>query len=204
MSPTTLLPLASLLLALPLVAGRAFTQDTVTHTLQSVLPAPSLPIADGGGCPLVLDARHISSTSMLQAGATASSPPGPAINGAVLSQHAARPTGLYQQVELTLNNPSLREIVSVQVTVHGMSSRWRAIPTANSPATPDLAKTIDIVIDLKGNGHVAKDLTLSRFTAVTSIDLDSIAYADGSRWQASASGACSVTPNALMLVSASH
>lgn len=204
MSRTVFLPLASLFLALPLVAVRAFTQDTVTQSLQSVLQRTPLQIADGGACPLVLDARHISSTSMLRAGATAPSPSGPAINGAVLSQHAARPMGLYQQVELTVSNPSLRDIVSVQVTVHGMSSRWRAIPTANSPAAPDLAKKIDIVIDLKGNGHVAKDLTLSRFTAVTSIDLDSIAYADGSRWQAPASSACSITPDALMLVSASR
>jgi hypothetical protein len=39
------------------------------------------------------------------------------------------------------------------------------------------------------------------FTAVTSIDLDSVNYADGSNWQAPSAGACSVQPSMLMQVS---
>jgi hypothetical protein len=96
------------------------------------------------------------------------------------------------------------EIASVQITVHGFSDKWKAIDLANSSQTPDLAKSLDLVLDVKGGGSVSRDLSLSLFAAVTSIDLNSITYADGSTWHASSPGACSITPDLTMLVAAAR
>jgi hypothetical protein len=65
---------------------------------------------------------------------------------------------------------------------------------------PDFAKTVDITLDVKGSGQASRGLSLNRFTAVTSVDVNSIKYPDGSEWQAPSIEACSVTPDLIMLV----
>ena len=50
--------------------------------------------------------------------------------------------------------------------------------------------------------RASSDLSLSRFTAVTSVDLNSITYADGTTWHTSSPAACSITPDLIMLVAA--
>jgi hypothetical protein len=67
-----------------------------------------------------------------------------------------------------------------------------------APDTPDLAKTVDVAMDVKGNSQASRDLSLSRFTAVTSVDVNSIKYTDGSEWHAPSAGACSVTPDLII------
>jgi hypothetical protein len=57
---------------------------------------------------------------------------------------------------------------------------------------------------VKGNRPITTDLSLSHFTAVTSIDLDSITYADGSTWRSASAGACSVVPDKRMLIAATN
>lgn len=74
-------------------------------------------------------------------------------------------------------------------------SPWCSQPLALSGKTS---------LDVKGNGHASSDLSLRRFTSVTSVDLNSLTYADGATWQASSPGACSVVPDPLMLVSAAR
>lgn len=110
--------------------------------------------------------------------------------------------GAVQRIHLTMTNPSAREIVEVQLTVHGYSDKGRTIMLAS--AGPDLAKKVTLTRDIQGNGHASSDLSLSNFTAVSSVDVDSLTYADGSSWKATAGGACSVAPNLWMLVSAAR
>jgi hypothetical protein len=111
------------------------------------------------------------------------------------------PTVQEQRIQLTMTNPTPKEIVSAQLTVHGFSDKWRAIPLAHATSNPDLTKTVNIVLNVKGNGHASSDLSLRRFTAVAYVDLDSLTYADGATWKATSSGACSVSPDPFMLVS---
>jgi hypothetical protein len=92
--------------------------------------------------------------------------------------------------------------VSAQITAHGLSGKGRFIELSTAHDAADLAKKVELAMEVKGNGSASKDLALSRFTAITSIDLNSITYADGSSWHASSPGACSVTPDSFMLAAA--
>jgi hypothetical protein len=107
-----------------------------------------------------------------------------------------------QRIHLTMTNPSALEIVRMQFTVHGYSDKSRTFTLAS--AVPDLAKKVTLARGIEGNGHASSDLSLSNFTAISSVDLDSLTYADGSSWSAATNGVCSVVPNALMLISAAR
>ena len=71
-----------------------------------------------------------------------------------------------------------------------------------SGADPDLARTVDVALDVQGNGQASRNLSLSRFTAITAVDVNAITYGDGSTWRTSSPGACSASPDLLMLVNA--
>jgi hypothetical protein len=121
---------------------------------------------------------------------------GPTINRRV------EPGVLYQRLHLIMTNLLSRDITSAEITAHGFSDKSRTILLSN--AAPDLAKPVNVALDVKGMGRASSDLALSHFTAVTSIDVDSVTYADGSTWHASSPGACSVTPSMIMRVSAAE
>jgi hypothetical protein len=95
-----------------------------------------------------------------------------------------------------------QDIVSAQITVHGFSNKSRTMELSNTSNAPDLARTVDLALGVKGNSRASRDLTVGHFTAVTDIDVNSVTYADGSTWNTSSPGACRVSPDLLMLVSA--
>jgi hypothetical protein len=66
----------------------------------------------------------------------------------------------------------------------------------------DIAKTLDVVLDVKGMGRASGGLSLSRCTGVTAIDLNSTTDKDGATWHAPLSGAWSTIPDLIMLVAA--
>jgi hypothetical protein len=107
----------------------------------------------------------------------------------------------YQLIHLTMTNFLSQDIAGAQITVHGYSDKWRVIPLSNESPAPDLAKTVDVALNVKGNGHASSELSFSRLTAVTAIDVNSVTYADGSTWHTPSPGACSVAPDGFMLVS---
>jgi len=126
----------------------------------------------------------------------------------IAADGGAPPADRYQQLRvivtnlrLIMTNPLSREIVNAEITIHGLSRKGRFIPLAGGADAPDLAKTVHVALNVKGNGQASRDLSLQDFTpTVTSIDLNSIKYADGSEWHAAAPGACRVTPDLMMLV----
>ncbi len=186
MKPISILPLA-----IVLTTTAAIGQDTVLR--RSPQPTPStlmLPRTLGADCPVGLKVNH--GPSFL----TKETKYGPFASPA--------PKGQEQRIQLTMTNPSPREIVRAQITVYGFSDKWRAIPLASATDSPDLKKTVNLVLNVKGNDHASSDLSLSRFTSVAYVNLDSLTYADGATWKASTPAACSVTPELLMLVSAAH
>jgi hypothetical protein len=165
----------------PAIAGSANTAS-LTH-LRTI----------GAACPLNMQATH-----------GAAVPVGMnAISGREMEKQAPV-SGLYQRIHLTVTNLQSHEIVSAQITAHGFSDKWKPMDLAYSSQAPDLAKTLDVVIHVKGNGNASSDLSLSRFTVVSSIDLNSITYADGGTWHASSPAACSVIPDSAMLVAATR
>lgn len=145
---------------------------------------------DPANCPVGLQVKHAGNAPI-----------------AIAADGAIPPSDRYQQLHVTvtnlrliMTNPLSREIVSAEITVHGLSRKGRFIPVAGADA-PDLAKTVHVALNVKGNGQASRDLALQDFTpTVTAIDLNSIKYADGSEWHAAAPGACRVTPDLMMLV----
>jgi hypothetical protein len=145
-----------------------------------------------------MEARHATQTRVsINAAGSDGSQQGPAIN-APRTQAAPQ----LQRLRLTLTNPSSRDIVSAQFTAHGFSKETRAMELSARSNEPDLVKTIDLVLGVKGKSQASHDLSLNHFTAVTSIDLNSITYADGTTWHAPSPAACSITPSMVMLVAA--
>jgi hypothetical protein len=172
---------------LPLVfliaAPNIFAQQSVT-TKSTVLTLPRSPEAS---CPIGMRARH---GAGLPVGLYAGSP-------------IDSPT-FTQKIQLTMTNLLAHEIVSAQFVVHGYSNKARRMNLANSSPGPDLAKTVDVVLDVKGKSEASSDLLLNRFAAVTSIDLRSITYADGNTWNTPSAEACSIAPDLIMLVASSQ
>jgi hypothetical protein len=116
----------------------------------------------------------------------------------------AQPATLDQRIRLTVTNLSAHDIVSADVTAHGFSEKWRAVPLSGAEPVPDLAKQLELTLAVKGNGSASHELALPHFTTVTAIDVNAVIYADGSSWHASAPSACSVAPSMVMLVSSAE
>ena len=186
MKPMSIVPLA-----IVLVTTSAIGQDTVLlRSPQATASILMQPRTLGADCPVGLTVAH--GPSFLKRDTEY----GPFPPQATKAQE--------QRIQLTLTNPSPKEIVSAQITVYGFSDKWRAIPLAGAKDTPDLRKRFNLVLNVKGNNHATSDLSLNRFTSVAYVDLNSLTYADGATWNASSPAACSVTPNLLMLVSAAR
>jgi hypothetical protein len=103
-----------------------------------------------------------------------------------------------QRLELNLTNRKPSTITGARITIHGLSQKSRYMEL--STPKPDMAKTIDLSLDLKGKGQSSSVFWLTRFAAITRVDLNSVTYADGSIWQEPAPAACSVAPGLLVLV----
>jgi hypothetical protein len=117
---------------------------------------------------------------------------------AVPADHAAPSSE--QWFDLRMTNFSAREIANAEITAHGFSEKWRVMPV--SAATPDFWKTMDVVLNVKGNSSASRELSLGHFSTIRTIDVNSVTYADGSTWHASSPGACSVAPSLFMRISA--
>ena len=152
----------------------------------------------GTVCPIGVEANLVALPSVSNAG--------PSINGQPTqrkepSLEGQQVTKDYLQLHLDVSNPSSRDIVGAQFTVHGFSRKLRVIDPSDPSNAPDLWRTVDVALDVQENGHASSELSLTHFTAIiTSIDLNSVTYADGTQWQAPSPGVCSTIPNALMRI----
>jgi hypothetical protein len=181
-------------LAILLTTTCAFGQETVMRSdAKLALATPPLHM-DRTNCPIGLQVKHATGLP------TSVAAEGPAINGKPLPYGQVQITEQNQGIHLTLINLSPQSIVSAQVVVHGFSNKWRYVPL--SGADPDLAKTVEVALDVKGNGQASRNLSLSHFTAITAVDVNAITYGDGSTWRTSSPGACSASPDLFMLVNA--
>jgi hypothetical protein len=118
---------------------------------------------------------------------------------AVPAEHAAQSPE--QWFDLRMTNFLPHEIVNAEITVHGFGHNGGIIGLLLTPP-PNLAKTMDVALEVKGNSSASRELSFAHFSAIQTIDVNSVTYADGSTWHASSPGACSVAPSLIMLVSA--
>jgi len=113
------------------------------------------------------------------------------------------PPSSEQWFDLKMINFLPQEIENAEITAHGFGHNWgvRGI-TRVSAATPDFWKTMDVVLNVKGNSSASRELSLGHFSTIRTIDVNSVTYADGSTWHAPSPGACSVAPSLIMRISA--
>ena len=110
--------------------------------------------------------------------------------------------GPSQALQLTLNNTSYSEIVGVRVTAYGLNATGQLTPAeTNSSASSAMQKSFDLNLKVNPKSTESLELMLNGFTAVTYLNVDSIRYAGGSKWQPTAQHTCHVVPNGMMLIS---
>lgn len=112
--------------------------------------------------------------------------------------HETAPQWVGQQVRLTLANTRLIRITAARIKVRGYTPTSRVVPSGFPP--PDAARSLDLVLTVAPEQDVSTELRLENFSAVTSIELESVSYADGSKWQASAENRCKIAPDPVMLI----
>jgi hypothetical protein len=170
--------------AAPMGAGTAGTAGTAPMAPGNAAPAHvtviQLPPMNMG-CPVSLRAQHLA-------------------DGGIVKTGAAHPKGLGQWLHLTLANPKSGRIAKASITVHGFSDKARVTQTLSSGNRSDAASTLTVHFSDATDKAAAADLWAPGMTAVETIDLTSVTYADGSVWKLSGQEDCRVAPDPLMPV----
>jgi hypothetical protein len=111
-----------------------------------------------------------------------------------------RPKGLAQRLHLTLFNPEGKQIVSAQVRAHGLSGASRATLAVSDTLKPDSMRTLVVHFAPDTPKTVTGDLWVPGMTAVLTLDLNSVTFADGSTRTFTERDGCHVAPDLKMLV----
>jgi hypothetical protein len=152
------------------------SQSSTIMVLAPVFPA---------GCPIAMQARH-----------------GVWDHTIKVHQNGETYTGpLGQRIELTLTSTQSAKIVAATVLVRGFDGKNRMVQ-AGSADEGNASRTLRTGFTYSGNNTASADLYISGFTAVTSVKLQDVTYADGSTWRANQSNPCRIAPDPLMLVAA--
>jgi hypothetical protein len=130
-------------------------------------------------CPIGLTAQHVADGSM--------------VNTAI-----RHPKGVGQALHLSLTDPEHGQISQATVLVRGWTPKGRVTQSAASPDS-NTARRQQTQLKPDGKYSVA-DLWISGLSAITSIEVISATYADGSKWTPSADLACRVAPDLFMAV----
>ncbi|WP_162601869.1 hypothetical protein [Occallatibacter savannae] len=102
---------------------------------------------------------------------------------------------------IALNLKDSHPIVSAVVRVRGLNGKNRMMLTPAGTEQDWNAVTIQNVrFGTEADGSVSADLRVPGFTAVHSVELISVSYADGSRWSRSSLQTCRTQPDPLMLI----
>ena len=138
------------------------------------------------GCPVSLHADH-------------------GADGSILKVDKTRPKGLAQLLHLMLVNPDARQIVAGDVTVRGISGKGRMTKTENSAADnssiqADVVRNLHVRFAPREGRNVAGDVWAAGMSAVLTVELNSVTFADGSLWRFAGRDGCRVTPDPLMLI----
>jgi hypothetical protein len=133
------------------------------------------------GCPIAMRAKH-------------------GADGNILKVDKNRPKGLAQLLHLILTNPDSRRIVGANVRIHGLSGKARVTQAETTQDTSDVTRTFEVRFSSGTDKEVSSDLWVPGVTAVLSVELNSVAFADGSKWKLSGLEACRIVPDHFMLI----
>ena len=133
------------------------------------------------GCPVSLRAQH-------------------GADGNILKVDRSRPAGLAQLLHLVLTSPDSRQIVRGSLTVRGMSGKARMTQTKGSPDQGDVVRNLEVRFTPQGGRNVAGDAWAPGMSAVLTVELRSVTFADGAVWRFAGQDGCRVEPDGLMLI----
>lgn len=106
-----------------------------------------------------------------------------------------------QRIVLALVDAHLAPIVAATLVVRGFDGKNHMVQTVGGDGG-NVTRNLRAVFAKQADGSVSADIYVPGFTSVTSLQLQSVSYADGSVWRVTASNACRVVPDPLMLVAA--
>lgn len=110
--------------------------------------------------------------------------------------------GPAHEIHFKLTNNKLGAIAAVELRVNGWNGVVHSVPltTADAPRVTGW-KMVDVKVSIGPRKTAETDVRVRGLTAVNSIDLMGVRYADGSNWKSAKASACSVTPDPTMLIS---
>jgi hypothetical protein len=193
MNRANALALALSLIALAPTVTTAHAQNQSIDAVRTPSAATLYSIPNSTGCPIGLRAQRKTSfgTVIVKDG----------VKDGEDGRREAK-SGIAQQLHMTVTNANPRQIVGIQITVHGFGAKARITPTVSAkPDAAELKRSIDLKLTVDANQHASTDLRLRDFTAISLVDVDSVEYADGLSWHSSARQTCHIAPDGIMLVS---
>lgn len=175
------IPTASLILALCSAAATAQTTQPATPSGNSQTFAIEQFAANS--CPVELEASLDTTGRLVLVQDT---------------QSRNQPKQSSQKLRVILRNPSSKAIVAASFSARGYPSKLRFVPVTLLDPSQDPAAIRRIFTfnrTVAPGQQTSMELELREFGAVTSIEMDSAIYADGSTWQQSFYRTCKATPN---------
>lgn len=118
----------------------------------------------------------------------------------MMSAEDARRLGPTQGLHLTLRNlKNMPAIQSIEVTVYGTSQKGLVLPVGTQ-STDTVSKTFQFRRTSDDTSLSEANISMNLVGSLTWADLNSITYADGSAWQATAQFRCRAVPSNFLLV----
>jgi hypothetical protein len=145
--------------------------------------SPVKPWSTISGCPVSLRAQQISSADMMQV-------------------RKGQPQNSGQRLHLTLTDRDSKQIVAATVAVQGFTFTPRLMNTVLKPEKGSSQATRTIQVGFQAGTSVAADILVPGVSAAQTIDLVALTYADGTEWKLAEGQSCRITPDPLMLISA--
>jgi hypothetical protein len=163
------------------VAGMESLSGATTQTSSTVVIAPTQ------GCPVSMLASQAGATSLVKVQKGTPTQP----------ETLSRPG---QRINLILNGVSTdSKIKGATITARGLTARERLDRTSSGPGASDVRRTMDVSFTVGESGTLMAEITLPGFTAVKSIKLEALQFADGSTRDLAGAHLCTVTPDPVML-----
>lgn len=190
----------------------AARMESLAPSAQPAARPPAITILNGGTaslCSIGMDVSQRGGLQLLHAGTNGAGKDG-----------KFPPPGMMPT--LTLRGPDGKHIAFASITAYGYAAATGATPlqtgTPSSPARPGgslnltnspaqrkkLIHSLTIGFRPEGDGEDSSDFTLPGFVTLSSIQLHSVTYTDGTIWNTPAPNACRVSPSPLVLVGGNH
>jgi hypothetical protein len=115
-----------------------------------------------------------------------------------MSAGDAKQAGPAQGLHLTLNHLAAPAIDRIEITVYGVSSKARVLPAG--PIPEDVSKTFELRRESGSNTLTEADVWMHNVGSLSSVDLISITYADGTTWHTTENLKCRAIPSNFLLV----